>query len=542
MTLIVNWLGYLVNLCLFLLMRKRKEKMDLVLSLAVGILLDSSMYHVIRRLLCMFPVDNADMTAGWLMLLPAFGVAAYWGWNGMRLQDYHCEKSRILAGTVTAAAMLLLGRALDGFLSVELVQNLLLWGAGGIMFHAAIEVRTGPRALRILGALLSILYSCGYPMANLLSGNALLALAMNWLLLVFRCTEGHEEGRTSLGDLTGVLACALIVLAICFQPGYLLCVMLAAPGVLRTCRQDAARFRQVSGVIAAGMVIAVTCVLAGHGADRMYSDYRALAASMYSSLWSDCAFWIFPLLVFVVEGIRAWPRMDWKLYWLMMAVVTWLFCLGGSILWRRDSLDGYNMSYILWLIVMYVAAKGMIHTYKDHECVTVSYMLVLVATLVLMLSGAEEHLQGQNVWFCTQARADSFLGVYSWNRNVLSGMREGVSPEQQELYDRAGMLAGEGGTIPYVIGDDMAQIRHFCERTGQEDCWRYFYQMQSVLLNARQMQPEAWKHYVFNKYDNVPYILIKKNSDLYWYGIGMYGQMEVIHENDFGMLLKVEME
>lgn len=540
MTLTINALGYFVNLCLFLLMRKRKEKIDFVVFFAIGIILNSSIYYFVWQLICVFSRDNRDIITGWFMLLSAFGIAAYWGWNELKLQDYRYEKSRMFVGIAMAAAMLLTGCFFECFLSLEFIQNLLLWGSGGIIFYAAIQVKTNSKTLKILEVLLSFLYLCGYPMANLLSGNVLLTLVMNWLLLVFWYIEKYEKGKASLNELMSILACAFIVFAIGFQTGYLVCVILAAPGILRIYQQNTARFRQMSGVIAVGMVIAVIYILVRYGGGQMYSDYRIFAASMYSNLWSDCAFWIFPLLIFIGKQIKSPPQVDWKLYWLIMAVVTYLFCLGSSILKKRDSFDGYNIFYILWLIVIYVAAKSIIHTYEDDKYIMLSYMLVFVATLFFMLSGVEEHLQKQNIWFCTQVKADSFLKVYSWNKNVFSCMGKGVSSGQQELYDRVEMLVGEDDTIPYIIGDDMPQIRYFCEQTGQKDCWRYFYQMQSVLLNAKQMQPEVWKHYIFNKYDNVPYILIKKNSDLYWYGIEMYGQMEIIYENNFGMLLKTE--
>lgn len=533
--------GYLLTLFLFLIIRKNKHHLSFFQILGIGITIVSSEYVIFGQLLSLILKKNEPVIAGILML----GVAAVflftWDFKSIRLQKYYVGRQESAFGVTAVVLLILLVFYRKLYLSVDTILRALLWAASGFLFLSLIIDKVKKNNARVVGFIMSLFVMFGHPLTNVLFGNLELSVAMNWVLADLVLIRLYKMNRVSVWLCKAVIILEAVFFALGYPAGLLIMFVMVLPLFFFMCR-DCTEEKELGTVIYI-MGIAVFAIIAalvnvhitGGGLSGYYVYYRELKGAVFSNVWSDIGFMVFPILLYIYYRVDRKRNLK-QLYWPIAGVVTYIIIIEESVIFHHPVYDGYNQLYLLWLLFMYIGVTGFVDTFEEFRTFLLAYFATVLCVFVLMLSGIEQTLHDMNVWYCVEVKADAYLKVFDWNYKALKN--NSIPDPMQELIEYCSDLRTDDEVIVCMIENSEYRIESFYRQTGQEDKFRYMYMLQEKLLDAQAEQQTVWEEDIFGRYENVSYAMVEKNSDLYWYGIGMYSRLEVVYENDYGVIYR----
>lgn len=431
------------------------------------------------------------------------------------------------------------GRA--NYYRIFIMCDLFMWFLSGAVFFALIRKYVTNKKKYICCVIFVLLYFFGYPMNNLMYGFNYLGACVTiagYVLYVVRCLEDERMPRwmavvcVCLGNLSAAL-CYTQFFPVVFG-GSVLCM--------------AASFlfgkRRISIKIMAS-VLALCLVVGLSGVFYILKDYGSLEVlfsnlegegPIYRDLWSN----IFLFLVFIVIYARVCIRLHkiepGYLFFITLVIYALYFFI-RVCKEQTASYYFYKFHYLGWLYVLYMACRGLLWSVKEYEGFYKIYGSVILVVMLVMLSGVEDRLSDANVWWVPQTKADAYLDIYKWNRDAIVEERTDITDDMQELYHRvAQLVVQEDCVVPYLGSWENYWLKYYYNLTCQEEYYEQFLTRMDDFAETTDDIAYLLEQYVYSWADNVRYLMFEKDSDAYWYGLNVYNQMEVVFENDYGIV------
>lgn len=543
MEMVLCVFGFLLNLLIFMCVRKNSHHENFMQMLGVGITLVASIYVIFDQVAFWMTGKSSLALVGIFMLVVA-SISVFCGaFYRIRFQKYYAGRQELALGIL---AMVLLGGLVvykKWYGSAMAFVNGMLWIASGMLFMSLMMDKIKKNRVRVIGFIMTLALMFGHPLANLICGNTALAVAMNWVLIDLIMISWRRDRRMPAIICNGIMLLEAVFFAIGYPAGLCIFFLMVLPLLLleyrdgiRTQKRKAA-IRMVAGVLVTVMTTVVNVVLTYGSFENYYTYYYEMKRAVFINRWSDIGFMLFPILLYVYYRIDRKKHLE-QLYWPVAGLVGYVGTIWASAWFHHNSYDGFNQLYLIWILFMYVGVKGLLDTFEEFRSFLTAYVCTFIGVFVLMLSGVEQTLQDANVWYCVDVKADAYLKVYDWNWKALKD--NSIPPLMQELIDKCdGLRAGAPDmVIPCILTDNEYRIENFYRQTGQQDKFRYMYMLQKDLVESEREQQRVWEEKIFDRYKDIPYVMVERNCELYWYGIGIYSQLEPVYENEYGFIYK----
>lgn len=406
---------------------------------------------------------------------------------------------------------------------IFLICELFFLFLSGIVFYGLL-IKSSQCKNHWCTVLFVLLYVFGYPLNNMLYGYEYLGLsatiAVYILLLLQEITQKKE--RLLSGCLQLVLAlfglyhCYLLL----FLPVFCGCIFILA-------------FRMEKKFLGWKIVFFILIAVIGVWKlqelgivwNEFYSKLFA-DATMYRDFWSNLL-WFMPWTISgMYYGVKRYNTVLLKMLFSIILVMAVFFALMAEA--KIGSYYYYKFYFLLWPVVLAVAHYGMSHMNNRVSKVFLCAMLMIIGIDQIKTSVGNQERTTNNIYF--------------YNANILFNKISNMDMEKQELfYAAAEKVAQTGQVVPYIGTWELYLAEYYYALTNQpligngEEQFRYIqYEYDLVEENVMQSIEEN----IYNRYETVPYIMVEKNSDAYWYGIGYYSTLEVEYENDYGILYK----
>lgn len=270
------------------------------------------------------------------------------------------------------------------------------------------------------------------------------------------------------------------------------------------------------------------------GSDRV-STFLSLPGSVYTDMYMVYVPFLLFAILYIVNIIK--KRKNDAAFWVFVTIAGNTALYFVAIMLDKMMPYYFYKNYILvWTLVIYFCYQGahMLLGEKQGTLVAI-YLTGLVMLIVMCFADVDQKLIDKGEYVARSAKVDSFLGLYTENRNRLFKMDCNVSYAQQEFIEVVGVFSEEnnGVNIPFVGND--------CTWWWTRDPYLYYYNMSGQFLS-----PDK-EHYVYDA-DNNPYefvegyeyVSIAKSSNLYDVNREYFDSFETIYENDYGLLKKVK--
>lgn len=453
------------------------------------------------------------------------------------------QSSRFFTYIIGALAIDVLAPIVDrvNYYRIFMMCDLFMWFFSGAMFFALIRKYVTNKKKYICSCIFVLLYFFGYPMNNLMYGFNYLGACVTiaaYVLYAVRCLEDERMPRwmvvvcVCLGNLAAAL-CYTQFFPVIFG-GSVLCMVVSF------------LFGKKRISIKIMAPILIMCFVIGlFGALYIIKDYGSLEVlfrnlegegPIYRDLWSN----IFLFLVFVVIYARNCVKLRKIEPGYMFFIPLVIYAVFFFIRVCQDQTASYyfyKFHYLGWLYILYMACRGLLWSVKEYEGFYKIYGSIILVVMVVMLSGVEDRLSDANVWWVPQTKADAYLDIYKWNRDAIVAKKYDVTDDMQELYNEvARLVTQEDCVVPYLGGWENYWIKYYYNLTCQEEYYIQVFDRLDVLEGATEDVEYLLEQYIYDWAGNVRYLMFEKGSDAYWYGVGVYNQMEVVFENDYGII------
>lgn len=521
-------------------LNKSNGKINIGLWLGIAVTIICDIYLIADRLLFLIFKHETGIIVGVIFFLMAvFLLSGIVIIEIKRHIYFFCRTEAVIFIIIFVFAVFLAVYRKD--YSSEYVFRSILWVVSGMLFLELIIHNMDSRDKILWGIVFLFLFISGYPLSNLLYGCKELGAAINSVMTAMHVVRHRKKNSVYNTRDYLILFVEIIGFVFWFQQGLIFILTAALPMLFGKYKHN-----KLKGWISGVFVILVFLtgyffVLAEHGSEAAYYNvYNGQKAAVYNNLWSDSGIFLFLMVLYFYSAIKK-KKIKKAGFYAGALIIGYICPLIYAVINGRNSFDGYNLFYILWVWIVYVSVKGFFMNYRSMGTFIKAYMIAVLCVFFFMLSGAEQKLQELSIWYCVDIKADSYLKVYAWNLKSLEHNQKSISDEMREIYQVCGELLEESGqdaVIPCMTEDNVFYLERFYKETGQEELWRTFYGLQPVLLNSKNLQADVWEEYILGKY-YVPYVMVEKNSDLYWYGIGIYEKLESVFENDYGIIFSM---
>lgn len=434
-----------------------------------------------------------------------------------------------------------------------LVYDIYMLFMSAALFFVLIRDSLKKKSEAVVGLIFTYIFMLGYPLYNFLEGTGYWGSSVLILLYIIymlrQYTKGECINRKYILIYLMLANAGLAVAYIAFVPAVyagetvFICIHL--------CKQK--KFLHKETFISAAVAYILPIVLfmvygvfgqlgvgstndAGmkqSGSDRI-STFLSLPGSVYTDMYMVYVpFLLFAIfnLVYIIK-----KKKNDAAFWLFTAIVgnTFIYFIGIML----DKIMPYYFykNYILvWTLVVYFCYQGT-HILMDEKQGTLVgiYLTGMIMLLIMCFANVDQMLIDKGEYVARSAKVDSFLGIYTENRNRMYDTYCNVSWQQQEFIRYAGMFSEENNVnIPFVGND--------CTWWWTKDPYLYYYNMSGQFLS-----PDK-EHYVYDE-DNNPYeftegceyISIAKSSNLYDMNREYFDSFETVYENDYAVLKKIK--
>lgn len=415
---------------------------------------------------------------------------------------------------------------------VFLICELGFFFASGAIFYTLIQKDMKLKYSIIAGVVFVFLYILGYPFNNLLYGYEYLGASVTIAGHIIYLLERLIEQKKIQWDILFMVILACFAMYHCYS--LLFIGVLAGVGISYLAHL-VQRPTVLKGAIFLMAVLGIVVKI-----EPLYAYWETMIcklgtdAAMYRDLWSNIL-WMFPFLILgIVKCIKS-RKQD---------IVVWMFIgiLGtmGVFLWymwqkQVSSYYYYKFYFLMWLLVLYITYIGIVNMPQRYGKGIIIY--IVTVSLVVMVSSIGNLQQTEN-----RGNVETYLDVYVKNWGIFWGKSSNMDRQRQELFYAAAQKASEtGGVVPYIgsweayWGDYYYGLTNqISEEVGdiQRWCVKYRYPEKGDAIN------HTLQVYIYDRYDYVPYIMVERNSEAYWYGIGYYSTLEVAYENEYGFIYK----
>lgn len=521
-------------------LNKSNSKINIGLWLWVAVTLICDIYLIADRLVFIIFKHETGIIVGVIFFLVAVFLLSGIVIRGIKRHIYFfCRTEAVIFIIIFVFAVFLAVYRKD--YSAEYVFQSILWVVSGMLFLELIIHNMDSRDKILWGVVFLFLFISGYPLSNLLYGCKELGAAINSVMAAMHVVRHRKKkSEYNICDYL-IIIVGIIGFVLWFQQGLIFILIAVSPMLFGKFKHNKLK-GWISGVFVIFAFLAgYLFILTEYGSEAAYYNiYNCQKAAVYSNLWSDAGIFLFLIILYFYSAIKK-KKIKKAGFYACALIIGYIFPLVYAVNNSRNSFDGYNLFYILWVWIVYVSVEGFFMNYRSMGIFIKAYMTVIVCVFLFMLSGAEQKLQDLSIWYCVDIKADSYLKVYVWNIKSLEYNQKNISDEMREIYQVCSELvekSGQYAVIPCMAEDNVFYLESFYKETGQQMQWRNFYRLQPVLLNSGNSQADVWEKYILKEYA-VPYVMVEKGSDLYWYGIGIYENLEVVFENDYGFVFSI---
>lgn len=372
--------------------------------------------------------------------------------------------------------------------------------------------------------ILSCLYFFGYPICGETFGSQYLVCG---LMLVTACIAVYNKYFYDVWNKEISIIALMILangLAVCYAQ---FCpVVFSAMGIGIIVKEKNFKRTVITGLLIFLLpcINAVIFVLIGALGGAGISGGLALEGYIYRDLYSDFLLILPFALVRLGLDLKAKKfSVDWLGF---VLVVIWVLAFfAGVLIGKIQGYYYYKNYYLLWIFVWVLGSSAILLKWQEMKFYILSFSIVWGGMALLHFTGVDTYL-GEHYFVINQsAKSGDLFGIYSWNKEHYNN--DGiVSRQTQELYEKAGRLARETGTVIPVLCPKGGFVFSYYAITEQPDYSRYIFESYGM-------------DYFWSCVQQCQYLTVCYSADDEEY-MQYISAWEHVYENEAGCIVKVE--
>lgn len=425
---------------------------------------------------------------------------------------------------------------------IFIMCDLFMWFLSGALFLVLIRKYMADKRLVIWGTAFILLYFFAYPLNNLLYGFNYLGAAVTLTAFVVFSARSFKDGMMQqwfsvmcicLGNMA-VALCYTQFLPVSFAGSILYIGYDLLLGNRNINKKAVIAIIGVCG--AAGIFGVYYIIFRGYGSlDILFSNLEGEGA-IYRDLWSNIFFYLIFVVMYVVKCVKS-RKIDDGYFFLLPLMAYAIYFFWRICNEKTASYYFYKFHYIGWLFILYIAFKGLFYTIQKYDFVYRVYAGVAAVLLFITVSGFESRLNSANSWWVPETKADAYFDIYEWNQNAIADKKVDVSDDMQAVYYAVSHLVCDENTlVPYIGSWQEYWLKYYYNLTCQEEHYDYFFSLMDEFAETGHGIQNTIDERIYNQFASVKYIMVEKESDAYWYGIGYFSGLTPVYENDYGVI------
>ena len=403
-----------------------------------------------------------------------------------------------------------------------------------LLFWVLIRKFINSKATLVIGIIMTVLYTCGYPINGWLFNFLYWGIGVMFIgaiMYFVRCYREKEIDRALLVVYMMLVCSALPVTYMLFGPFTYIALFVA---LLVHCRVDK-KLVSKANILLALKVFLLPCVIAIYYCyfdylrvmDMDMSEIIGLSGGIFREFYISFI-WVMPFVIYgLIKKIKSRQFDEIFIFTVVYFCVQAVLFIGmykGIV----SVYYFYKFYYTLWFLCFYLAVEAAVDLWKNAKEMLISWAIIFAGLFVFYFGGIENKIISSDKGICDFERTSELFSFYDFNLQVYKQSAIRYPVQYKEITDFVlNELPDNCGDVPVLTDIDNYLYCYWYEGFTGFDCSQYY----------------GWNNSFDVVVDNlnrneIKYFVVYKNSQTYAAHQDIFDSFEHVYDSDYGIVVK----